>query len=103
VTRPLSARHAIAILATLAVALWGVFVYQVSQGPAHHAIVALGHALMLTAMLVAYPFLTGWRITSGHVEHGVLCRDCGAPRWDGQMSFGFCLRCGSTRIAKPAL
>lgn len=52
---------------------------------------ALVVASMFTAMLFMLPFL---RPTAGPA-HSRFCRECGAADWPE--TFGFCLRCGSTR------
>lgn len=59
-------------------------------------------ALMFTAMLVAWPFLTGHRVHGAHLEHARMCRDCHALRWPGDLDVGFCLHCGSTRTTVAA-
>lgn len=56
-------------------------------------------ALMFTVMLVSWPLLTGRRVHGAHVERARMCRDCLALRWPGELDFGFCIHCGSSRPA----
>ncbi|HLF17052.1 MAG TPA: hypothetical protein VI796_06460 [Candidatus Thermoplasmatota archaeon] len=88
-------RKAFLLLVVLTTLAWGVFAAHLGF-TRHVSLPALANVLVFTSMLVAWPFLMGWRVHGGHLQHGVVCRDCGNPAWPG-MDFGFCLRCGSAR------
>lgn len=72
-----------------------------------YEIVALGEVSVMSAvtagmflvMLAIWPFLNGRRVHGAHLERARMCRDCHALRWPGDLDFGFCIHCGSTRAA----
>ncbi|MEK6975587.1 MAG: hypothetical protein AABY18_04505 [Candidatus Thermoplasmatota archaeon] len=85
-------------LALLAAAAWAVPLWEaVHYGEV--SILSIVTAGMFTAMLAVWPFLTGRRLRAGHAEKALMCRDCHALRWPTEVSFGFCIHCGSSRPA----
>ncbi len=86
------------LLVLLNVAAWGVPVYEIAAfGQA--SVMSAVTAGMFSLMLLLWPFLNGRRLHGAHVERALVCRDCHALRWPGELDFGFCIHCGSTRTA----
>lgn len=86
------------MLVALAVAAWAIPAWELATlGTV--SVVSVVSASMLTAMLLAWPFLNGRRLHHGHAEKALMCRDCKALRWPNELSFGFCIHCGSARPA----
>lgn len=98
-------RESLALLITLTCAAWCIplfeFLYYGTP-----SLLSLATALMLTAMLTVWPFLTGKRVAKGadgvHVEKAMMCVECKSLAWPAEQAMGFCLRCGSTKKAVPA-
>lgn len=88
-------------LVILAVAAWAIPAFELARYGMVSAI-SVVTAAMFTAMLVAFPFLNGRRVKSGHTERAVMCRDCHSLRWPTDLDVGFCIHCGSIRPAVPA-
>lgn len=94
-------RESFALLIVLTVAAWGIPAFELAYyGDA--SILSMVTALMLTAMLGVWPFLTGKRVQNGHVERAMMCVDCKSLSWPAEQALGFCIRCGSTKKAVPA-
>ncbi|MEA3137687.1 MAG: hypothetical protein QOC71_1968, partial [Thermoplasmata archaeon] len=70
------------------------------------SILSMATALMLTAMLAVWPFLTGKRVTKTaggvQMERAMMCVECKSLSWGAEQAMGFCMRCGSTKKAMPA-
>ena len=94
-----TARPAFWILASLALLSWGILAWEWAA-MAGFPLVSLVNALMFTGMVAAWPFLWGWRVGAQGVRHAAVCPECHNLRWSG-LDFGFCLRCGSKRTARP--
>jgi hypothetical protein len=58
----------------------------------------LAFALATAGVALAWPLAT--RSPAKTPSAAPTCRDCRTPAW-GFGEFGFCLRCGSTRLARP--
>ena len=67
------------------------------------SVISLATAAMFTLMLAILPRLSGRRLHRGHAERALMCRDCHALRWPNDLSFGFCIHCGSARPAVRAV
>ena len=98
-------RESLALLIVLTAASWGIPVFELYYYGSV-SLLSMATALMLTAMLAVWPFLTGKRVTktpSGvHVERAMMCVECKSLSWPAEQAMGFCLRCGSTKKAVPA-
>ena len=66
-------------------------------------VILLATALMFTTMTALLPFLAGWRVGKEGVQQARACRECHAVRWPTEDAFGFCIRCGSTKLAKTVV
>ena len=84
-------------LTLLAVAAWGVPIWEALALGSVSAL-SLVTALMFTAMVAIWPFLSGRRLAHGRAEKAMMCRDCHNLRWPNE-SFGFCIHCGCSRPA----
>jgi hypothetical protein len=92
----LTPRTSFVLLAVLAAVSWGIPVLEyVAYGAL--SLMSLATAFMLTAMLIAWPWLNGRRVAHGHVERARMCLECRSLAWPAEQTLGFCLRCGSTR------
>lgn len=96
-------RMIVATLCAITALSWAVTAWQIYVGGlAGLDIMVAANALMFTAMLVVWPFLNGRRVRAKQIERAAMCRDCHAFSWPGELAFGFCIHCGSTKIAWPA-
>ena len=98
-------RESFALLIVLTVASWGIPVFELFYyGDA--SILSMATALMLTAMLAVWPFLTGKRVTKTsdgvQLERAMMCVECKSLTWPAEQAMNFCMRCGSTKKAVPA-
>lgn len=96
-------RDAFGFLLALALASWGVPVFElVTLGAASALSLAL--AVGLTVLLGSWPFVYGKRLRGGHVERALACSVCNTLVWPAEGALGFCVRCGTTKpaIAAPA-
>ncbi len=94
-------RESFALLIVLTVAAWGIPAFELAYYGSP-SILSLVTALMLTAMLGVWPFLTGKRVQHGHLERAMICVDCNSLSWPAEQAMGFCIRCGSTKKVVPA-
>ena len=97
-----SPRQSLALLIVVTVGAWGIPVFEVFYYGAM-SVVSIVTAGMLTTMLIVWPFLTGRRLHDGKLESAMMCVECHSMAWPTEEALGFCLRCGSTRKAVPAL
>ncbi len=94
-------RESLALLIVLTVAAWGIPVFELAYYGSVSAL-SMVTALMLTAMLSVWPFLTGKRVTKQGLERAMMCVECKSLSWPAEQAMGFCLRCGSAKKAVPA-
>lgn len=94
-------RESLLLLIVLTVAAWGIPVFELFYyGTA--SMLAVATALLLTTMLVIWPFLTGKRLQNGRLERAMMCVECKSLSWPAEKAMAFCMRCGSTKAAVPA-
>lgn len=94
-------RESFALLIVLTVASWGIPVFELFYY-GNASMLSMVTALMLTAMLGVWPFLTGKRLQNGHLEKAMMCVECKSLSWPAEQAMSFCMRCGSTKKAVPA-
>lgn len=94
-------RESLALLIILTVASWGIPVFELYYYGSV-SLLSMATALMLTTMLAIWPFLTGKRVSHGHIERAMMCVECKSLSWPAEQAMGFCMRCGSTKKAVPA-
>lgn len=94
-------RESLALLIVLTVAAWGIPVFEMAYYGSV-SVLSMATALMLTAMLAVWPFLTGKRVTKGGIERAMMCVECKSLSWPAEQALGFCMRCGSTKPAVRA-
>lgn len=94
-------RESLLLLIVLTAAAWGIPVFEMAYYGSV-SLLSMATALMLTAMLAVWPFLTGKRMQNGRLERASMCVECKSLSWPAEQAMGFCLRCGSTKAAVPA-
>ena len=94
-------RESLLLLIVLTVAAWGIPVFEMAYYGSV-SLLSVATALLLTAMLAVWPFLTGKRVSNGRVERAMMCVECKSLSWPAEKAMTFCMRCGSTKAAVPA-
>src|ERR671925_498538 len=84
----------LAILSIGSLAMFGYVLHD--TGMAHLG--WLGAGLSFLGMVIALPFLAGFRLKRGHVAKPLMCRECHAVQRHDDRRAGFCLRCGGRRV-----
>ena len=97
----LSPRQSLGLLIVVTVAAWTIPMFEVYYYGAM-SVMSVVTALMLTGMLMVWPFVTGRRLHDGRLESAMMCVECRSLTWPTEEALGFCLRCGSMRKAIPA-
>jgi hypothetical protein len=93
-------RESLGLLIVVTVAAWGIPAFEMFYyGSVSVASVAT--ALVLTAMLAVWPFMTGKRLQNGQLERAVQCVECKSLVWPAEQAMKFCMRCGSTKAPMP--
>lgn len=89
-------RSSFYLLVVLTALSWAIPIWEATQ---YHmvSVISAVTAGMFTAMLVAWPFLTGTRVAKSGVQHANMCVECRSLRWPAEAALGFCLHCGSMR------
>src|SRR5688500_20286997 len=76
-------RESFALLIVLTVASWGIPTFELFYyGDA--SVLSMATALMLTAMLGVWPFLTGKRVQNGRLERAMMCVECKSLSWPAE-------------------
>jgi hypothetical protein len=93
----MSAQSTGALLLLLAAISWGVVL---GEAALQHTVtlMSVGSAVLVTALVFAWPFLNGARMAGAHVVQLQACRFCGTlpVSW-----LQFCIRCGAYPKGPP--